>query len=459
MQINKTWVVIACISFNIGSISYAFVSNSMNNALKTLYIVFEISKDNQSFFAGALTSSSYVGAFFGAILTTFIKKYHTGILIADICLFVGSSLLIFSDIYTFFIGRLIAGVGCGICAVCQPVFIRQFSPTSMYSSMGGILSTVFSFGYFLTMLYGVWFPTTDNITSPDQLNQYFWRIYFFVGGIPSLIRIIVMKTIYNFQTPIFYIQNNQDDKALTVLKKIYQSSNYQELLENIREQSQTQNKQVELGVTIRKHKKQFQFGLFLMFIFQFCGFNAVVQYSTQIFNDSQTQKTAQFLSFLISVLKWILYSFAGTITLKYYGRRKPLLAGLTLMLIANFGIFLFSYLNNDDMIIVFIFVFVFANFSSTGPIVPVYMPEFVPQQLISYCYYTFWFYSIIILLVFPIAIKNLGMENCFLFFAVITLLGVVIFYKYGVETMNKTNQEIYQLFKKNVTDSLVQMIQ
>lgn len=43
MEINKTWVVIACLSFNIGSISYAFVSNSMNNALKTLYIVFNIS--------------------------------------------------------------------------------------------------------------------------------------------------------------------------------------------------------------------------------------------------------------------------------------------------------------------------------------------------------------------------------------------------------------------------------
>ena len=64
----------------------------------------------------------------------------------------------------------------------------------MYSSMGGILSTVFSFGYFLTMLYGVWFPSTEE----GEVDEYFWRIYFFVGGIPSLIRIIVMNTIYNF---------------------------------------------------------------------------------------------------------------------------------------------------------------------------------------------------------------------------------------------------------------------
>jgi SP family sugar:H+ symporter-like MFS transporter len=134
----------------------------MNNALTTLYIVFDISKEDESFFAGALTSSSYIGALFGGIITTFIKKYHTGIIIADICLFLGSSLLIMDNIYIFFLGRIIAGIGCGMCAVCQPVFIREFSPTLMYSTMGGLLSAVFSFGYFLTMLFGVWFPTPKD---------------------------------------------------------------------------------------------------------------------------------------------------------------------------------------------------------------------------------------------------------------------------------------------------------
>lgn len=48
------------------------------------------------------------------------------------------------------------------------------------------------------------------------------------------------------------------------------------------------------------------------------------------------------------------------------------------MLIANCGIFIFSFYEHDYIIIAFIFLFVFANFSSTGPIVPVYLPEFVP---------------------------------------------------------------------------------
>lgn len=35
------------------------------------------------------------------------------------------------------------------------------------------------------------------------------------------------------------------------------------------------------------------------------------------------------------------------------------------------------------------------------------------------------------------------MGNCFLFFAAITIIGVIVFIRYGVETRNKTNQEIY----------------
>lgn len=108
--------MIACISFNIGSISYAFVTNSMNNALETLYLVFDV--QNKSLFAGALTSSAYVGALIGAIITTFIKRYHTGIVMADTFLFFGSTMLIFDNMFLFFAGRVIAGIGCGMCAVC-----------------------------------------------------------------------------------------------------------------------------------------------------------------------------------------------------------------------------------------------------------------------------------------------------------------------------------------------------
>lgn len=36
--------------------------------------------------------------------------------------------------------------------------------------MGGILSTTFSFGYFLTMIIGVWFPTTEDDVKNDDIN-------------------------------------------------------------------------------------------------------------------------------------------------------------------------------------------------------------------------------------------------------------------------------------------------
>lgn len=125
----------------------------------------------------------------------------------------------------------------------------------------------------------------------------------------------------------------------------------------------------------------------------------------------------------------------------------PILIGMILMCISNFNISIFSFefldkSLNDWIIVIFIFLFIIGNFSSTGPIIPVYLPEIVQGQLIPICYWTFWFYSIIILLLFPIAREELGMEVVFAFFGLVTLIGAIVFKIYGVETLNKSNREI-----------------
>lgn len=104
----------------------------------------------------------------------------------------------------------------------------------------------------------------------------------------------------------------------------------------------------------------------------------------------------------MSLLKLILYGLTGLYVLDRFGRRNPILIGIGCMLIANMGIALFSALHYDWVIVGFIFLFTIGNFSSTGPIIPVYLPEVVPHEAIPYCYWTFWGYSIIILLLFPV---------------------------------------------------------
>ena len=57
------------------------------------------------------------------------------------------------------------------------------------------------------MIAGTFFEVTKDKTI-EQINPYFWRAYFLFGAIPSFIRLVLMLTYYNFETPVFYLKNN-----------------------------------------------------------------------------------------------------------------------------------------------------------------------------------------------------------------------------------------------------------
>lgn len=122
MTINKGWVYSRAILLNVGTLSYAFASNSMNNALNIMLIVFEV--QNKELVKGLLQSSFYVGALIGAIIATYVKRLHLAMIICDACLFIGSSILIVDNLQLFLIGRVITGIGGGIQATCLPLFMR-----------------------------------------------------------------------------------------------------------------------------------------------------------------------------------------------------------------------------------------------------------------------------------------------------------------------------------------------
>lgn len=68
--------------------------NSMNDALKTMLIIFDISKEWKSIVQGAITSSIFVGAFIGALFTSYFLKMscRKAIMIVDALLITGSVL-------------------------------------------------------------------------------------------------------------------------------------------------------------------------------------------------------------------------------------------------------------------------------------------------------------------------------------------------------------------------------
>lgn len=81
---------------------------------------------------------------------------------------------------------------------------------------------------------------------------------------------------------------------------------------------------------------------YLQFLFQFCGMNAVLQYSTTIFTEIVGHKFATYLTLLISIIKVAGYTYANVLSSKH-GRRFTLLAGTAGMLVFTLLIAILSF--------------------------------------------------------------------------------------------------------------------
>ena len=104
--------------------------NGMSDALKSLIIMFGISKDWKPFVQACLSSSTYFGCFIGSLVTFKAINYspRKTIMLLDIFLICGSLLEISENIYVFLLGRLIAGIGCGMHSIMVPLYVKSFAP-------------------------------------------------------------------------------------------------------------------------------------------------------------------------------------------------------------------------------------------------------------------------------------------------------------------------------------------
>ncbi|KAM3132319.1 hypothetical protein pb186bvf_015649 [Paramecium bursaria] len=267
------------------------------------------------------------------------------------------------------------------------------------------------------MIAGTFFEDTKDKTI-EQINPYFWRAYFLFGAIPSFIRLVLMLTYYNFETPVFYLKNNQEKQAYRVFQYQYKQENL--ILDEISRLKEYRSDR-NVDYLRQPYLEQFKFGLFLVFFSQFNGYNAVLQYSNTIFQDAYSESISKDLSFSVAVLKTILYSVTAQFLTGKFGRHKPLIIGSIIMTIGHFGIAGFSFQKEYTIVSYFVFFYLIGQFTSTGPIVQIYLPEVTPGNSLPICYWLSWGCAIVILWCFPIVKEKIGQTYIFIFFGVITI--------------------------------------
>jgi MFS family permease len=112
------------------------------------------------------------------------------------------------NIYAFSIFRFVSGIVVGVNSTLVPIYVKEMSPISVSGLTGSMTQVFINVGLISSQLMGLGFM--DNSVSP---SDFYWRIVIILPALPSLLRILLFLTIFNYDTPYYYIQHNRVSEA------------------------------------------------------------------------------------------------------------------------------------------------------------------------------------------------------------------------------------------------------
>ncbi|ORX70641.1 general substrate transporter, partial [Linderina pennispora] len=284
------------------------------------------------------------------------------------------------------IGRLFVGFAAGFCNGALSVYVGEITTPKARDVLGGTLQLATNVGILLA-----------NVLSLGLSKPPLWRVLFSFTGIFGIATTLLFPICV--ESPKWLVSRGRVEEARAALLKLRKDADIeQELQEMVDDDAKEKARATEvpkvnvmdliLGRTPDNLRHQFVVVCMLMFFQQLSGINAVIFYSTQIFNrttkddPANIPTLAQILSCVISIVAAI-FTFVGMLLGARFGRR-------TLMLLSHGTMALFSMLmavgsikGIDGLVITMVFLYnVFFNFG-VGPLPWAAASEMTPAYAMS----------------------------------------------------------------------------
>jgi len=440
----------------------------------------ECSRSN--FYIGLVNASVYLGAALGAYICGRAKVHSIGarrqMLVSDI-LFAAGGLCgaCAQDVQALLAGRLLSGVGLGLCAIAAPLYIAEISPRErrgVNSTMHGVGITI---GILAASSLGL--PQGPPPSGPADpltgLDTWYWRFLLGFQILPA----IVQATLFFFALPIdppsFLVQRGRVEEARTLLYRTYGiDTSVQPLtslappgspltgpdlqLNNQIANLELQiNELIEASATAREvpHIRIHQaicdpflrcavfLGFGLAAFQQLCGINALMAFSNTFFQEGGIPASATTMASTAMATANVAVSFFSSRVVDHWGRRKLLLAGsfgqAMAMGVLSICVFpgvasVFPPVILGLLTVVAFTVFVVTFSAGLGAITWLYLSEIYPMEIrgsaLSACGVINWLCSFGI--VFVVKFLNLQ-QTCVLLFC-ISAVGFVGVNLWIVET-------------------------
>ncbi|RWS16462.1 hypothetical protein B4U79_10680 [Dinothrombium tinctorium] len=410
----------------------------MNNQTYFLH-----NKNDTSWIGSIAAAGAMVGGLIGAPLASMYGR-KTALLFNCLPFILGWSLILFANTTWMIIsGRLLTGMAGGFASGVVSIYSMEISPIHMRGAVGFCFALMGSVGYALASILGIFLE---------------WRMLAMACGIPSVIMPFLM--IFAPETPVYMMSKyGYSKKTITTLQKLRRGENVTSELNEI--STQAQNK-APLIVSSEQLTSPIVYKplllLMALFLFQqLSGPTAVGFYQTEIFKKSGSSLNPRVCNGIASIPP-LITGIISSLLIDKCGR-KMLLYTSGVGIISSLSLLSFFFWNNSNASFVqnygwlaLVSLIGFQGFLNFGfnsipwVLVAEMTPYFAKGFISSICTCFAWFFAFFISKIFNDMVDLLTPHGAYLFFAIMTLVGV-LFVKFLIpETNRKTTEEILAHF-------------
>lgn len=138
-------------------------------------------------------------------------------MLTNIFVLAGAGMTLVDNFTIFLVGRFLYGMACGGFSVFCPKYISEVAPVELKGPAGGLTQICITFGIIVPFSIGLAYPSTqDNDTNTQEIN-----ILFIIPIILSGLQVILLFTVFRYDTPIMIKQKGEYEKLKNFMSNIY----------------------------------------------------------------------------------------------------------------------------------------------------------------------------------------------------------------------------------------------
>ena len=397
-----------------------------------------------------IVSSVLIGAMIGSLGSGYLTdKYgRRGLMLIIALMFITGTLIaaLAINIGMIIVGRIFIGIAIGIGSYTAPLYIAEAAPAEWRGGLVSLQSIAITIGIMSSYFINYAFINTEAS----------WRLMFAIGIIPAVLLGIGM--IFLPESPRWLVKEGRSEEARKILVKLRDKQNVDHEIHSI--ENSLQIRHAKLSDLFAPWIRNVLFlGIFLSFLQQVTGINAIIYYAPTIFqmagfHDASSSILATLGIGVVNVLSTVFAIFY----LDKLGRRPLLFYGLIGMGLSLFCLSMTFHLPDKFLFTLvrrcYTFIYVICFAFSLGALLWFMVSEIFPLELrgaaMGIAVFSCWFANFLVSSTFLTLVNALGTANTFLVYTIMCIAGLAISYYIVPETKGVSLEKIEENIRRGL---------